>query len=54
MLNKLTIRSRLIVLIGLMSLVSLAVGVVGLIQSSNGEHVHLTGSLAVASYPSAT
>jgi methyl-accepting chemotaxis protein WspA len=38
MLNKLTIRSRLIVLIGLMSLVSLGVGVVGLIQSSNGEH----------------
>ena len=37
MLNKLTIRSRLIVLIGLMSLVSLGVGVVGLIQSSNGE-----------------
>src|SRR5580698_8498376 len=37
MLNKLTIRSRLIVLIGLMSLVSLAVGIVGLIQSSNGE-----------------
>src|SRR5579862_3077417 len=37
MLNKLTIRSRLIVLIGLMSLVSLGVGVEGLIQSSNGE-----------------
>ncbi len=35
--KKLTIRSRLIVLIGLMSLVSLGVGVVGLIQSSNGE-----------------
>jgi methyl-accepting chemotaxis protein WspA len=37
MLNKLTIKSRLIVLIGLMSLVSLAVGIVGLVQSSNGE-----------------
>jgi len=37
MLNKLTIRSRLIVLIGLMSLVNVAVGVVGLIQASNGE-----------------
>jgi methyl-accepting chemotaxis protein WspA len=37
MLNKLTIRSRLIVLIGLMSLVNLGVGVVGLVQSSNGE-----------------
>ena len=35
--NKLTIRSRLILLIGLMSLVSLGVGVVGLIQASNGE-----------------
>jgi methyl-accepting chemotaxis protein WspA len=37
MINKLTIRSRLIVLIGLMSLVGLAVGVVGLVQTSNGE-----------------
>jgi len=37
MLNNLTIRSRLIFLIGLMSLVGLAVGVVGLIQNSNGE-----------------
>ena len=37
MLNKLTIKARLIVLIGLMSLVGLAVGVVGLIQSSSGE-----------------
>lgn len=37
MLNKVTIKSRLIVLIGLMSLVSLAVGIVGLVQSSNGE-----------------
>lgn len=37
MLNKLTIRTRLIILIGLTSIVSLAVGVVGLIQSSNGE-----------------
>ena len=37
MLNKLTIRSRLIFLIALMSLVSLGVSVVGLIQSSNAE-----------------
>jgi methyl-accepting chemotaxis protein WspA len=37
MLNKLTIKARLVFLIGLMSLVGLAVGVVGLIQSSNGE-----------------
>ena len=37
MLNKLTIKARLIFLIGLMSLVGLAVGVVGLIQSSSGE-----------------
>ena len=37
MLNKLTIRTRLIILIALMSVVSLAVGVVGLVQSSNGE-----------------
>jgi methyl-accepting chemotaxis protein WspA len=35
--NKLTIKARLVFLIGLMSLVGLAVGVVGLIQSSNGE-----------------
>ena len=35
--SKLTIRSRLILLIGLMGLVSLGVGVVGLIQASNGE-----------------
>src|ERR1700690_2609084 len=35
--NKLTIKARLIFLIGLMSLVGLAVGVVGLIQSSSGE-----------------
>ena len=35
--NKLTIRSRLIVLIALTSLVSLGVGVVGLIESSRGE-----------------
>ena len=37
MLNKLTIKARLVFLIGLMSLVGLAVGVVGLIQSSSGE-----------------
>jgi len=37
MLNKLTIKTRLVVLIGLMSLVGVGVGVVGLIQSSNGE-----------------
>src|ERR1700681_1074945 len=37
MLNKLTIRSRLIIIIGVMSLLSLGVGIVGLIQSSNGE-----------------
>jgi methyl-accepting chemotaxis protein WspA len=37
MLKKLTIRSRLIILVALTSIVSLAVGVVGLIQSSNGE-----------------
>jgi methyl-accepting chemotaxis protein WspA len=37
MLNKLTIKARLILLIVLMSLVGLAVGVVGLIQTSNGE-----------------
>ena len=37
MLNNLTIRSRLIFLIGLMSLVGLAVGIVGLVQNSNGE-----------------
>ena len=35
--NKLTIRSRLIFLIALTSLVSLSVGVVGLIESSRGE-----------------
>ena len=39
MLKKLTIKSRLIILIGLTSIVSLAVGVVGLIQSSNGERL---------------
>lgn len=37
MLSKLTIRSRLIVLIVFMCLVSLGVGAVGLIQASNGE-----------------
>ncbi len=37
MLSKLTIRSRLIILIVFMSLVSLGVGAVGLIQASNGE-----------------
>jgi methyl-accepting chemotaxis protein WspA len=37
MFNKLTVRTRLIILIGLTSLVSLAVGLVGLIQTSNGE-----------------
>ena len=37
MLSKLTIKSRLAVLVGLTCLVSLGVGVVGLIQSSNGE-----------------
>ncbi len=37
MLNKLTIRSRLFVLIALMSLVGAAVGVVGIIQASRGE-----------------
>jgi methyl-accepting chemotaxis protein WspA len=37
MLNKFTIRFRLIILIAFMCLVSLAVGAVGLIQASNGE-----------------
>jgi methyl-accepting chemotaxis protein WspA len=37
MLNRFSIRFRLIVLIVFMSLVSVAVGVVGLIQASNGE-----------------
>src|SRR5580704_11155965 len=37
MVNKLTVRTRLIILIGLTSIVNLAVGVVGLIQSSSGE-----------------
>ena len=37
MLNKLTIKSRLIVLIALMSLVGLVVGAVGILQTLNGE-----------------
>lgn len=37
MLNKFTIKSRLIILIVLMSLVGAVVGIVGIIQTSNGE-----------------
>jgi len=37
MLNKLTIKSRLVVLIALMSLVGLVVGAVGILQTLNGE-----------------
>ncbi len=37
MLNEFTIKSRLIILIVLMSLVGAAVGIVGIIQTSNGE-----------------
>ena len=37
MLNKLTVRTRIIILIALTSIVSASVGIVGLIQSSKGE-----------------
>ena len=54
MLNKLTIKARLVFLIGLMSLVGLAVGVVGLIQSSSGERafdrIFTDRVLSIASY----